>query len=239
MFKCYVCKDKAFGKCTITNNLYCNSMCQYIGFKLINGNDDEDLEVFTQEPISSIPKKDVIQIYGKTYSLPHLYNWVVNLGKKTDPLTKQKIDEVYVKKVGHDLYPLKCKILQLKPFEQGYIMNNVSTLMSVNYWFKQALSGLININIDTDYEFLLNYVRYDNIEFFIRKKTCIEYLLEYENQQIINVFKEEESINIVLFYTEKKPDMLVKLLDCKKYAEKRGFPTGEIEQKINSIKFLV
>jgi succinate dehydrogenase flavin-adding protein (antitoxin of CptAB toxin-antitoxin module) len=201
-------------------------------------NEEEELEVFTQEPISTISRKNLIKIGTKYYSLPQLYNWIVNYDKTKDPLTNELFDEIDIKKVkteGILKYPLNVKLLKLMSASNEI---NTSALMSINSLCREILKAETGQKSSTDFEFLIEFLN-SGINFTMNKKTALDLLLENDEKQIFEIFEDTNILSAYVQNYNTPPSALIKAKKSREFAILKGFPTDKFDAKIYSLEKLL
>ena len=241
---CSICKYPAQGQCPLTHNFFCSSICQRIGYKLIGPkterNDEEDdpnqrkekkgkeeeegLEPFTQEKISDIPERDRIVINNSTYSLPELYRWTIDMGRRTNPLTgiefagEDALEQIRV--TARERYPLEIRLAtamgeNLIATRQHTVL---STIESLTFRALEVTSGKI---AETIMEFMQTIVR-ENFMYFVNNRNILHLVLEHQDKRIIDLPNIQNPLVILFSRNAAAQSQLSQIDLCIQIARERG-----------------
>jgi hypothetical protein len=232
--------------CFICKNALCNSICEQIKFKLIQGktgrkedekdpnkrdekktkekDEEENLEPFTQEPISELAPKDVFRVQQNVYSLPDLYNWVINIGNPKIPLTGQIAGQDLIeqlKEAANQNYPLILSIHTRPDIGMNLILETrrYTTLATIDSLSFRALEISQGIVVETIMEFMQTIVHLKK-GFFIYNDNFLQ--LVKTNKTIAEIQGINNQLVLLCKPLETSQDEIIQLRLCIEIAESRG-----------------
>jgi hypothetical protein len=237
---CLICKQNT------PNKFLCSSVCEQINFKLIEGKtgrkddeqdpnqrdkkkekeEDEDLEPFTQEPVSALPPQDVFRVQQNVYSLPDLYQWVINMGNTKIPLTGQIAGQDMIerlKEAANVNYPLTLTInimpkggMDMIPETRRY-----TTLATVDDLTFRALEITQGIVVNTIMEFMQSIVHLKKA-FFTTDRNILQLVKDHGNKKLVDIQGSKNYLILFCRTLETQEDQVTQLLLCIEIAKARG-----------------
>jgi len=258
---CSICKYPARGQCPVTHDFFCSSICQRIGYKLIgpkNERDEEEedpnqqrtkkgkekeeeeeeaLEPFTQEKISDIPERDRIVINNSTYSLPELYRWTIDMGRRTNPLTgiefagEDALEQI--RATARERYPLEVRFettmgRNLTTRQHTFL----STIESLAFRALEVTSGKI---ADTIMEFMQTIVR-ENFMYFVNNRNILHLVLEHQDERIIDLPNIQSPLLVLFSRNASTQSQLSQINLCIQIARERGKGYDMFERRSEQLR---